>query len=512
MWTTIHATHGVLLDETNQKQSMEFMRYVIVWLLRLASRQNLPKEELRLPLPEQQADVFKCLPEYFLEDVVDNFKFITSNMPQIITPQQSEEIVQYCIAFLRSSEYVKNPGVKSGLVTILFYGVMPFNNRPGVLHDQLLGLDFAQKHLLHALMKFYIEAENTGTHTQFFDKFNIRYEIFQVVKRIWVNTMYRENLAKEARVNTEFFVRFVNMMVNDVTFVLDESLSSLAKIHELTKEIANPDNMRDLTEEQRKEKQDLLEDHKGKAKSYLQLTKETMEALILFTETLADAFTMKEIVTRLADMLDYNLDTLVGPKRKSVKVDNASEYGFHPKALLAEILSVYINLAQKPNFITAIARDGRSYKPENFAEATKIMNTSSLKSPEDLRVWTELGQKVAEARALEEQEEEDLGDAPDEFMDPLIFDIMTDPVMLPSSKTIIDRSTIRSHLLSDPTDPFNRMPLKIEDVVPATELREKIEEWKREKKEGKRKGREDAAAAAAAAGGGGEDAMDTSAG
>lgn len=41
-----------------------------------------------------------------------------------------------------------------------------------------------------------------------------------------------------------------------------------------------------------------------------------------------------------------------------------------------------------------------------------------------------------------------------------------DPVILPSSKTTIDRSTIKSHLLSDPTDPFNRVPLKIEECLP----------------------------------------------
>lgn len=43
---------------------------------------------------------------------------------------------------------------------------------------------------------------------------------------------------------------------------------------------------------------------------------------------------------------------------------------------------------------------------------------------------------------------------------------MEDPVILPASRISIDRSTIRSHLLSDPHDPFNRMPLKMEDVKP----------------------------------------------
>lgn len=481
MWSTIHATHGVLLDDVSQALSMQFMRYLIVWLLRIASRQDIPRAKLQLPLPPEESLIFKSLPEYFLEDIVDNFKFITSNIPQIITPQQCEEIVQVCVTFLRSSEYVKNPGVKSGLVTILYYGVTPYGNRSrGVLGDVLIGSEFANKHLLHALMKFYIEAESTGTHTQFFDKFNIRYEIFQVVKAIWINTLYRENLAKEAQVNTDFFVQFVNMLVNDVTFVLDESLTSIEKIKQLTSELADPSIQRDLTDEQRKEKEELLEDHKGRAKSYMSLTRETMETLILFTETLADAFTMKEIVTRLADMLDYNLDTLVGPKRKKLRVDG--DYGFNPKQLLSDIVRVYTNLAAKESFVTAIARDGRSYKPENFTAAAEILKSGALKSPEELAAWAALGQAVAETAEREAQEEEDLGEIPDEFLDPLVYDLMTDPVILPRSRNTIDRSTIRSHLLSDPTDPFNRTPLKIEDVVPDVELKAKIEAWKAERK------------------------------
>lgn len=59
---------------------------------------------------------------------------------------------------------------------------------------------------------------------------------------------------------------------------------------------------------------------------------------------------------------------------------------------------------------------------------------------------------------------------------------MRDPVMLPSSKTIVDRSTIKQHYLSDPTDPFNRQPLKWEDIVEATEMREEIQRYLTERK------------------------------
>ncbi|KAK0746467.1 hypothetical protein B0T18DRAFT_489027 [Schizothecium vesticola] len=45
----------------------------------------------------------------------------------------------------------------------------------------------ANDHLIHAVMKFYIECESTGASSQLYDKLNIRYEIFQVIKAVWTN-------------------------------------------------------------------------------------------------------------------------------------------------------------------------------------------------------------------------------------------------------------------------------------------------------------------------------------
>ena len=60
--------------------------------------------------------------------------------------------------------------------------------------------------------------------------------------------------------------------------------------------------------------------------------------------------------------------------------------------------------------------------------------------------------------------------------------LMENPVILPTSHNTVDRSTIRQHLLSDPNDPFNRAPLKIEELIPDTELLEKINAFKAERK------------------------------
>ena len=58
---------------------------------------------------------------------------------------------------------------------------------------------------------------------------------------------------------------------------------------------------------------------------------------------------------------------------------------------------------------------------------------------------------------------------------------MEDPVILPGSNKIVDRSIIIRHLLNSKTDPFYRQPLSEELLIPATELKDRISKWKNEK-------------------------------
>ena len=261
--------------------------------------------------------------------------------------------------------------------------------------------------------------------------------------------------------------------------MLDESLTKFPKIHDLQSALAKPSG---LTEEERAAKEEELATAENQAQSYMQLANETIAMMKLFTAALSESFTMPEIVQRLADMMDYNLDTLVGPKSRDLKVQDPLKYHFNARTLLAEFVDIYLNLGGSTRFIEAVARDGRSYKPANFDNASRILERFSLKSREELAAWQNLKDQFKRAKEIDDQAEEDLGEIPDEFLDPLMFSLMEDPVILPMSKQTIDRSTIRSHLLSDPTDPFNRQPMSIEDVIPNVDLKERIRIFKEERK------------------------------
>lgn len=76
---------------------------------------------------------------------------------------------------------------------------------------------------------FSAEVENTGSSHQFYEKFNVRYHISVVMKFIWENPVHRQKIKEES--SSESFVRFINLLLNDTTFLLDESLTMLGEIH-----------------------------------------------------------------------------------------------------------------------------------------------------------------------------------------------------------------------------------------------------------------------------------------
>lgn len=267
------------------------------------------------------------------------------------------------------------------------------------------------------------------------------------------------------------------MLLNDATYVLDEAFTKFPKIRSLETELKTPN----LSADDRQKKEEELQTLGNQAQSYMQLANETLEMMRLFTSALSDAFTMPEIVSRLASMLNYNLDTLAGRKATAeLNVENKEKYHFRPRQLLSDFVEIYLNLGRSKVFIDAVAADGRSYKPEVLNNVTRILTAQHTKDPADMARWEKLKSRFLAAKQEIDQAELDLGDIPAEFEDPIMGDLMRDPVLLPSQH-IVDKSTIVQHLLSDPKDPFTRQAMTVDDAIPQTELRERIEKWREEK-------------------------------
>ncbi len=158
------------------------------------------------------------------------------------------------------------------------------------------------------------------------------------------------------------------------------------------------------------------------------------------------------------------------------------EYGFDPKFVLLSLVETYLAFIDYPDFLKYVVLDERSFKLENFEKVIGLKEDNKIKIEYFMyQKFLKLIEKLKIMKIEIEKNTVNYDDAPEEFFDPITTVIMEDPVLLPSSKTIIDRNTILTHLLSDPTDPFNRSSLTKEMLVECPDLKDKINQYKNSK-------------------------------
>ena len=224
------------------------------------------------------------------------------------------------------------------------------------------------------------------------------------------------------------FVRFVNLMINDVTYLMDESLNELIQIHNIETEMENAQEWAAKSPQYRREREGTLRTLERHASGYITLGRSTVDLLKVFTAETKSPFMMPEIVGKLAAMLDYNLEALAGRKYQDLRVKNPEKYKFDPRALLSDLVQVFLNLSDEEEFAKAVAQDGRSYKKGLFDSTVDILRKRSLKTEDEVEKLLAFVQKVEILKAAYE-EEEDLGEVPDEFLGSCIIWVFINPLL-----------------------------------------------------------------------------------
>jgi len=464
---------AVVMDPPLLSQCLQFYSAVAQCLLSII----MPTSQSMLPLPDEPPMAFAALPEYYLEDIVEIVLFVIQTYPPALNEPAVDYMWTLFVVMICSAHYVTNRYLIAKLIEVLFIvnpRVQPALQR---LSDRMVMDPLAVDHLVPALMRFYSDVEQTGASSEFYDKFSIRYHISIIFKELWSMPVHRSHFIDVAT-SGQNFVKFVNMLMNDTTYLLDESMVTLKSIRELQDLMDNKMEWSQLTSDVQQAKQKQLSQEERQCRSYLTLATETVDIFHYLTESIQDPFLIPELADRLAAMLNFNLQQLCGPTCNNLKVRTPEKYGWEPKKLLDQMTGIYLHLGRSPLFATAIANDERSYSKELFDDAVSRMRKACIKTPTEIEQFQELQDKVEKIVVEKRMAEVDYGEIPDEFRDPLMATLMTDPVILPSG-VIMDRPIILRHLLNSQTDPFNRQPLTESQLESATELKHRIHEWMR---------------------------------
>ncbi|VDP13788.1 unnamed protein product [Soboliphyme baturini] len=281
---------------------------------------------------------------------------------------------------------------------------------------------------------------------------------------MWQSSVHRNMMIEYSNNCDSNFLRFVNMLINDATFLLDESLEGLKRIRETEEIINNPARWRKLTTEEQRDLRSHLQQDERVVRASFQLASVTVDMFSYMTDVIKEPFLCPQLGNRLAAMLNYNMAQLCGSEFKHLRVRNPGLYNWRPRLLLDQLTDIYLHL-DSVKFANAIASDERSYSNQLFEDVIDRILKHCVKPISQVEQFRLLAEKAHLMWNQKQKVEESWGEIPENFCDPVMGTLMKDPVFLPSGH-VMDREIILRHLLNTPTDPFSRLPLNEAMLTP----------------------------------------------
>jgi len=461
---------------TDTLKFVDYMCHVLV---------ELPDSELRK------------IPEDFVSDAVGGVVAVAEQKAKLLRNIDLRHIFGLVVKLL-SPKYagiVRNYNVRAQLGDVLytiFLPPPPGDHRSDIpssaWQDRLTNGPFlltntiAQESLAPSLLLLYGEVEQTGH----FDKMSHRSKISSLIKYLWESSEHRPAFRRITE-NKDSFIKFANGIMNETNNLISTVMQKLPEIRQAQVQMKNAEDWSRLSEDEQNQIKERLQSNEDEVRHALPLCNKTLQMFgYLNTDpAIRKLFLLDELCPRLVNMLVHVLKKLVGAKGLELKVDNPEQYDFKPKELLRDLCAIFALFTANETFQDECAKS--ECDPDLLRSAVKTCRKLGLLTGESMVAFESLPDAVRAASERVSADEALVADAPDEFLDEILSTFMKDPVMLPSGH-FVDRSTITQHLLNDPVDPFSRQPMQVEDIEPATELKQKIDTWLEGKRSAARKG------------------------
>ena len=215
--------------------------------------------------------------------------------------------MNFFIAFMGNTSFVKNPYLRCKFVEVLRHWI-PFED--GYQSPKLATLfevnPVSLKHLIPSLLYLYVDIEFTGGANQFYEKFNVRYQIGELCESCgrWARTDARGSNARRSRV----LPRFLNMLINDAIYLLDEAMKKLPEVRQAETDMQDDAAWAARPPQERQERESTRQTRRH-LRSNLTLAMVHVRMMGYTSREIAHPFLRSEMVERVAAMLNYFYST-----------------------------------------------------------------------------------------------------------------------------------------------------------------------------------------------------------
>ena len=435
--------------------------------------------------------VISSLPEFLILNIVNSCIFFRQAYPDLYFKDFDllKNLVNFGLIYSSHINLIHNQYLRSQIFDILLYSFHleekeKNDNHLLMVHQKLLKDEYIKENLILSIMRVFIDAERLGTSNQFYERFNVRNKVLQLVNEVFKKNkeILIDNIINYANHYSDNATQMLTLLMGDVTYLIDEVIQRLIDIRNYQELKDNKELWDSKTQEQKTEEDNKFAENDRMLKAECRLLNHSLGFLTIICSCLQKYFIKEEKAERLADLMNYCLDEFTA-KSSQLKIKNKNDYEFNPSYIMESIIKIFSYFVNYEEFLEFVVSDPRAYKYDNFTKAIKLKNENKVKV--DMETSENFDNlvynKLKKAEELVEQKKINYDDAPEEYLDPLTYDLMENPVILPSSHINIDRRTIEDYLLTNPSDPFNRNPLTKEELIPNDDLKKKIDEYKAKK-------------------------------
>ena len=433
--------------------------------------------------------VLSSLPEFIILNIVNSVIFFRQAYKDIYFKDFDliKNLANFGLIYSSHINLIHNQHLRSQIFDILLYSFHleekeKNDNHLLMVHQKLLKDEFIRENLIVSIMRVFIDAERLGTSNQFYERFNVRNKVLQLVNEVFKKhqEILIDDIINYANEHSDDATQMLTLLMGDVTYLIDEVIQRLIDIKNYQELKDNKELWESKTQEQKTAEENKFAENDRMLKAECRLLNHSLGFMTIICSCLQKYFIKEEKAERLANLLNYCLDEFTA-KSSQLKIKNKNDYEFNPSYIMESIIKIFSYFVDYEEFIEFVVSDERAYKYENFTKAIKLKNEYNK-----VKVDTETSEKfddlvykkLKKAEEIVQQNTINYDDAPEEFLDPLTYNLMENPVILPSSHINIDRRTIEDYLLSNPSDPFNRNPLTKDELIPNEELKKKIDEYK----------------------------------
>tara|TARA_Y100000389_G_scaffold92241_1_gene88862 strand:- start:2201 stop:4429 length:2229 start_codon:yes stop_codon:yes gene_type:complete len=393
---------------------------------------------------ENNRDQYKCIPDSFIRSIFDLVMYIDKSERyshfklldfKIFLPN----IAKLCYLFIEDKDSISNPHIRMNSICIL----------------DLLSINdiYIEPKIIDSLIDVFIQLETFQTVDSFYDKFRYRKFIFMVIQYNFYNESFKKYFINHINSLPKLkLTRIFYLLFNDFNFMIEDLFQKINDKHIYID----------------------FDDHVNKELTIL-MKYQVFLCLGLEFCNIDDILLDNYILTKFVYSLNYNINLIL-----ETKYDFIMDH-YKITELYFSMVGLYEHFRFNEEFIDTLIKDIRSFSFKFIYDIKKLFIKLTYKehlpSVLDINIINDIINKIVSYTKRIEYPE----DNNDSLIDPITFEPISNPVILPSSGMILDKWTICNHLLSNESDPFNREKLTIEILEEynlTEEAKNKIKQFK----------------------------------